>query len=154
MVFAWCAVPDGEDGGEDGELTKFFIHKGSFTESDFLNYFIRLASGQMVVLPGAEFSHCGHVQVSWMERKMQVNHLWQCFACNRYKANNLFTYRLLPIVYMYIYVFKENAIPVRVFVVETCILATQEHVFLFYENTYALVQQEHLLFLSNSICNV
>ena len=105
-TYAWCAVADG--GGFDG--TKLFMHAGTFTEAEFIDYYVRLAANEIVRLPGAEHSMCGHYSIDHVNELVGAEKMWRCAGCKQYKANSLLTYCLLPIahicihIYIYIYI--------------------------------------------------
>ena len=104
-TYAWCAVADG--GGFDG--TKLFMHAGTFTEAEFVDYYVRLAANEIVRLPGAEHSMCGHYSIDHVNKLVGAEKMWRCAGCKQYKANSLLTYCLLPTahicIHIYIYIY-------------------------------------------------
>ena len=112
MKYVWCSVPSG-----DGESVQLFVHRGIFTEDDFVDYYVRLASHELVVFPGTEVeSHACYTTTANAQRIFGVRELWQCAYCTKYKAeqqihkaNSLLTYIafcILPIsAYMNTYIY-------------------------------------------------
>ena len=82
MKYVWCSVPSG-----DGESVQLFVHRGIFTEDDFVDYYVSLASGELVVFPGTEVqSHARSTTTAHAQGIFGVHQLWQCAYCTKYKA--------------------------------------------------------------------
>ena len=53
MTIAWCAVPQ-----RDGVTVMLYLHKGTFSREDFVEYYSLLASGHPSALPGDDAESC------------------------------------------------------------------------------------------------
>jgi len=161
--FAWCAVPR-----HDAEYMQFYLHAGNFTEAEYIEYYVRLASGQMVTIDAPNMQIC-LMPVDQMVQRLGVDQLWQCAACKQFKANSLLTYCLLPTAYylyidVYIYIYRCLRITLLLFM-----YLGLRHVFLLHKNMYSCsigihacvpVQEKHMcptgthVLLFNNICSV
>ena len=81
MMHVWCAVP------LDGETVAIYMHRGIFTQDDFADYYVKLASHALVGFPAAEVeSHACVLTTANAHRMYGVCELWQCACCKQYKA--------------------------------------------------------------------
>ena len=82
MKYVWCSVPNG-----DGVHVQLLMHRGIFTDDDFVDYYVSLAHGELVVFPGTEVqSHACYTTTANAQRMYGVHELWQCAYCTKYKA--------------------------------------------------------------------
>ena len=84
-MHAWCAVPL-----DDGDTVAIYMHRGIFTQDDFADYYVKLASHALVAFPSADpESHESHASVLTTANANSmygVCNLWQCACCQQYKA--------------------------------------------------------------------
>ena len=82
MKYVWCSVPNG-----DGVHVQLVMHRGIFTDDDFVDYYVSLAAGELVVFPGtAVQSHACYTTTAHAQGIFGVHQLWQCAYCTKYKA--------------------------------------------------------------------
>ena len=84
-TFAWCSVPVH---GRECDETQLFFYRGMFNESDFVNYYIDLAQGLLVVAPeGTECTHVIQLPCEAVDKITGAEQLWQCVECNLMKPH-------------------------------------------------------------------
>ena len=86
MMHAWCAVPL-----DDGDTVAIYMHRGIFTQDDFADYYVKLASRKLVLLNADPESHETQASIVSKENANSmygVCALWQCACCQQYKAEH------------------------------------------------------------------
>ena len=83
MMHAWCAVPL-----DDGDTVAIYMHRGIFTQDDFADYYVKLASAELTMLnaDGSVESHQSILSKANANSMYGVCALWQCACCQQYKA--------------------------------------------------------------------
>jgi len=82
MTIAWCAVPQ-----HDGFTVMLYLHKGTFSREDFIEYYSLLASGHPSALPGDDCESCACIRsIAAMSEIVGYADMWKCAACGKHQA--------------------------------------------------------------------
>ena len=98
MSYAWCCYTQRDPQGlADHGWVIFNMYKGSFTEADFMEYFVLISSGLPTALEGADLCKCRRISEAFATAAMGTDQMWQCAYCSQHKVNSVLTRCILHI---------------------------------------------------------